>query len=177
VRITAKRAGTSSRFAAACRKEIFGKIDEQRVVLSRLGEIVRRDLLRISEHFPYATIREFVVMPNHVHAIIGLEVGARYIVPFSERARTPEHFSGPVEGSIPTIVRTFKAAVTRDAKRESGINGEIWQRNYYEHVLRDGEEYARASRYIFENPLRWESDRENAAREKQGKQVVVGVWE
>ena len=104
-------------------------------------------------------------MPNHFHGIIGLTVGARYIVPFDRRARTPERFQKPVKGSIPTIVRTFKAAVVRQAKREFGINGTaIWQRNYFERVLRDGKEYADASRYILENPQRWNSDKENQNR-------------
>ena len=103
-----------------------------------------------------------MVMPNHMHGILGLTVGARYIVPFDREARTPEKFQKPVKGSIPTVVRTFKAAVARRAKKELGISSnEIWQRNYFERVLRDGKEYADASRYILENPQRWEWDREN----------------
>jgi REP element-mobilizing transposase RayT len=147
---------------AAQRRNVFGKIDKERVVLSSLGEIVRACWVEIPEHFANASVREFVVMPNHIHGIIGLTVGARYIVPLDQRARTLEEFQKPVKGSIPTIVRTFKAAVARRARKELGIvSDEIWQRNYFERVLRDGKEFADASWYILENPQRWEWDKEN----------------
>jgi REP element-mobilizing transposase RayT len=147
------------------RREIFGKVENDQAVLSSLGEIVRACWVQIPEHFPAATLKEFVVMPNHLHGIIGLTVGARYIVPFVRTARTPERFQKPVKGSIPTIVRTFKAAVARQARKELGVQDDpIWQRNYFERVLRDGKEYADASRYILENPQRWEWDKENQER-------------
>jgi len=70
-----------------------------------------------------------------------------------------------VKGSIPTIVRTLKAAVARQAKKELGMEDDaIWQRNYFERVLRDGKEYADASRYILENPQRRDWDKENQNR-------------
>ena len=112
-------------------------------------------------------------MPNHVHGIIALdalprpsaltaEVGARYIVPFGEAARNTESFQKPTKASIPTIVRSFKAAVTRMAgERFGGPRNKLWQRNYFEHVLRDGKEYSDASRYILENPKKWEWDKQN----------------
>lgn len=150
---------------AANKKSIFGKIENGRAVLNRLGEMIRACWIRIPKHFAYASIKEFVVMPNHLHDIIALSVGARYIVPFDRKARTPERFQKPVKGSIPTIVRTFKAAVARQARKELGIDGSgIWQRNYFERVLREGQDYADVSRYIVENPMRWEWDEENPGR-------------
>jgi REP element-mobilizing transposase RayT len=150
---------------AAERRNVFGKIDEGRAFLSLLGEIARACWVQIPAHFPAASLKEFVVMPNHLHGIIGLTVGARYIVPLDLSARRPERFKKPVKGSIPTIVRTFKAAVARRAKKELGMDGgDIWQRNYFERVLRDGKEYTDASKYILENPMRWEWDEENKDR-------------
>jgi REP element-mobilizing transposase RayT len=147
---------------AARRRSIFAEIDNGRVVLSPLGGIVHACRFEIPEHFPSVSLQEFVVMPNHLHGIIGLTVGARYIVPVDRRVRTPERFQKPVKGSIPTIVRTFKAAVARRARKELGSgSNDIWQRKYFERVLRDGKEYADTSRYILENPQRWEWDKEN----------------
>jgi putative transposase len=152
---------------AAERRNIFGQVVGGRVLLSPLGEICSKCLLGISEHFGHASVREYVVMPNHLHAILTLEVGARYIVPGVRGTRTPERFRKPVAGSVPTMVRTFKAAVTRQASRElRWAGGEIWQRNYFERILRDGKEYAEANRYVVENPLRWEWDRENLDRKQ-----------
>ena len=170
---------------AAGRKQIFGRIDSDRTVLSPLGEIVRQCRIQIPAHFQQASLAEFVVMPNHMHGIIALHskirngearVGARYIVPSSVEAHTPERFQKPVRDSIPTIVRTFKAAVTRAAKKSLGWEGEIWQRNYFERVLRGGKEYATASRYILENPMRWKWDRENAKREVASNDETTSQW-
>jgi len=152
---------------AAFRRNILGAVEDRKVVLSPLGEIVRSCWMRIPEHFPNATINEYVIMPNHLHGIIALGVGARYIVPSDPEARARERFQKPTRGSIPTIVRTFKAAVTRNARNELKFGNQmIWQSNYYERVLRDGREVAIAVRYIAENPARWTWDEENAEREK-----------
>ncbi len=156
---------------AAKQKSIFGKIENGRTVLNPLSEIIRACWIGIPQHFAHASIKEFIVMPNHLQGIVTLSVGARYIVPFDREARTPERFQKPVKGSIPTIVRTFKAAVARQARKELGIDGRsIWQRNYFERVLREGQDYADVSRYIVENPMRWEWDEENPRRRVEPKE-------
>ena len=75
-------------------------------------------------------------------------------------ASTMDKFGQPTVGSLSTIVRTFKAAVTRRAGIELS-SGNIWQRNYYEHVLRDQVDYERIAGYILDNPINWENDEEN----------------
>lgn len=147
------------------RKSIFGRIEKGRTLLNELGNIVQECWVAIPEHFPTAELKEFVVMPNHLHGIIVLKVGVRYIVPSDPRARNIESFQIPTKGTIPTIVRAFKAAVTRKAGENFGAAcSDIWQRNYFERVLRDGQEYADASRYILENPQKWEWDKQNSQR-------------
>jgi len=155
---------------AAYRRNIFGAADEGNVILSPLGEIVRNCWVQIPEHFPAAMINEYVIMPNHLHGIIALGVGARYIVPCDPAARIREQFQKPTRGTIPTIVRTFKAAVTRSARGVLKIRDQmIWQSNYFERALRDGKEVSLAKRYIVENPARWSWDEENAEREKESR--------
>jgi len=149
---------------AAERRNILGKIENGKVALSGLGEIVSRCWIQIPKHFSAARMEEFVVMPNHLHGIIGLTVGARYIMPSHQRTRNTEGFQKPTRGSVPTIVRAFKAAATLEAKKSLGWKIELWRKNYFERVLRDGKEYADASRYILENPARWEWDKENRDR-------------
>ena len=112
--------------------------------------------MEVPVHFANVELDAFVVMPNHVHGMIHLK---RRI---SDGQGCQEQFGKPVGFSIATILRTFKAAVTRDARRILGKPGiEVWQRNYYERVVRDGKEYADTYRYICENPLRWDADKEN----------------
>ncbi len=131
------------------RKCLFGDIIDGEIKLSRFGEIAR------AEWFKTAALRsnvklstdEFMVMPNHIHGIVRIEtdaepcsasVGAR-------RRRAPtEGFGKPVSGSIPTIVRAYKSAVTYAINQCRGTQGmHIWQRNYYEHAIRDQADYAR----------------------------------
>jgi REP element-mobilizing transposase RayT len=141
-------------------------------------EIIRECWVAIPEHFALAELKEFVMMPNHLHGIIFLGVGARYIVPLDRTARQTESFQSPTQATIPTIVRAFKAAVTRKAGERMGSAGrDIWQRNYFERVLRNGQEYADASRYILENPIKWEWDKQNLARKDLPSGAVGGKFE
>jgi putative transposase len=73
-----------------------------------------------------------------------------------------ERFGKPVSGSIPTIVRSFKSVVTKNINELRHTTGaSIWQRNYFEHVIRDEESLNRIRQYILDNPARWDFDREN----------------
>jgi len=78
------------------------------------------------------------------------------------RAPTPtiEQFGKPTVGSLPTILRTFKAAVTRRASRELD-SANIWQRNYYEHIIRNQTDFERIAGYTLANPANWDTDEEN----------------
>jgi hypothetical protein len=78
------------------------------------------------------------------------------------KTATTEQFGKPVIGSIPTIVRTYKAAVTLRLGREFNITG-IRQRNYHEWVMRDQAGWDRIHRYIEANPSKWAEDRQNPA--------------
>jgi len=105
----------------------------------------------------------YVIMPNHIHGIVRIEDGSRRGT--ARRAPTFEQFGRPLRGSLPTLVRAFKAAAT---KRLGEIRGSarasLWQRGYYEHVIRDDESLERVREYIVNNPLRWDLDRENPGR-------------
>ena len=134
---------------------IFGKVEERKVRLSRIGEIARELWLGIPSHFYEVTVEPFVVMPNHLHAILTIRRRARHAVPLQEEHH-PEGFRKPVEGSVPTIIRSYKSAVTKRVRETlQGKTMDVWQSNYFERVLRDGKEFGDASRYILENPLRW----------------------
>jgi len=140
---------------------LFGNIENGEMHLSALGMIVREEWFKTAILRPYVHLfeEEFVIMPNHVHGIIWLIddelVGVR-------RRRTPteEQYGKPVVGSIPTILRAFKSSVTYRAGRELYIT-KIWQRNYYEHIIRDQNDLENIANYIQSNPYNWENDAEN----------------
>ena len=140
---------------------LFGRVESGRMDLSPIGEIVRACWVEISNHFPGVNADIFVVMPNHVHGVLAIEERARRAVPLRDEERF-EEFRKAVPGSVPTIVRNYKAAVTRLVRDTTGNRGmQVWQSNYFEPVLRSGEELANASRYIQENVAMWHLDKHN----------------
>ena len=128
--------------------------------MNSLGDIVRQEWFRTAVLRSNVELfdNEFMVMPNHIHGIIRIlddEVGAR-----RRRAPTEEQFGKPAEGSLPTIIRSFKSAVTYRANHELK-SAKIWQKNYYEHIIRDQTDYERIAGYILTNPENWDVDEEN----------------
>ncbi len=152
------------------RGHVFGEILNGEMKLNAWGEIAR------AEWFKTAALRdnvelydeEFVVMPNHVHGIIWLNenVGAlRRNIPVNvvEIKRAEQHSVPTVKpDSLGAIVRAYKSAVTYAINGlEKSRGGVIWQRNYYEHIIRNEKELNTIARYIYYNPFNWQLDRDN----------------
>jgi REP element-mobilizing transposase RayT len=142
------------------REPLFGGIVNGEMQLSAMGRIADEHWRAIPEHFPNVELGAYVVMPNHVHGII-INNGSRGTI---YRAPT-EQFQKPVTGSIPTIIRTYKASVTRRIQKEVyGLDvssPNVWQRNYYEHIIRSDEDHHRIHLYIESNIDNWVNDEEN----------------
>ena len=138
---------------------LFGEIVDGEMQLNNSGQIAKAAWDELPARFPSVRLDAFIVMPNHVHGII--MVGAQFIAPSDGFGATNQG----VMNHAPTlgeIVRTYKAASTR-LIRQAGTPDFAWQRNYYEHIVRDEESLNRIRRYILDNPARWEFDRENPA--------------
>ncbi len=136
---------------------LFGEIKNGEMTLSDFGVIADECWRAIPAHFPSVELGAHIVMPNHVHGIIVIHDnrgGAIY------RAPTVERFGKPTVGSLPTIIRTYKAAVTRTIGPQHNATT-IWQRNYYERIIRTDREMDNIWRYIEINPAHWEDDEEN----------------
>ena len=138
---------------------LFGDITQGIIYLSKLGEIARQELEQLSLKFSRIHLDVFVVMPNHIHVLITISASDAAM-----QSANTEAFRHPVPGSIPTVVRAYKAAVTRRAamRRDNPLS-EVWQRNYYEHVVRTEKEKEQIYAYIVSNPDRWGADDENPA--------------
>jgi len=142
---------------------LFGDIIGEESRLNEVGRIVEACWSEIPHHFPNVDLDEYVVMPNHLHGILVLL--DQDCKGTACRAPTAEQFTRPTPMSIPTIVRSFKAAVTRYVHLTHRLStASIWQRNYYEHVIRDDRSLDRIREHILTNPLRWALDRENPNR-------------
>jgi REP element-mobilizing transposase RayT len=143
---------------------IFGEIIQGEVVLSNLGEIARKEIERLPHRFSAIAIDGFVVMPNHIHILITISEDGMANIQGSTEA-----FKQPVPGSIPTIVRSYKAAVTQriSAMRDTPVS-EVWHHNYYEHFVRNENEREKIFLYLIANPAQWDSDEENPAGKSKG---------
>jgi putative transposase len=146
----------------------FGEVADDRMRLNARGETVVECWSQIPEHFPGCELDEFVAMPNHVHGILLIVeqedkrvqgAGAACCAPTNTPVR------GVVRpGSLSAVIRSFKAAVSRQINAAGDSPGEVlWQRNYYEHIIRNEDELNQIRQYIAENPLKWSVDRENVA--------------
>ncbi len=142
---------------------LFGKVVGQDVTLNQYGEMVQEAWQNTETIRPNVSLDAFVVMPNHLHGIIVL-VGAtrRVALPNSNPPK------GPLPGSIGAIIGQFKSTTTKQANRVRGVEGpSLWQRNYYEHVIRNERALNKVREYIENNPLRWAEDQENPVNWKR----------
>jgi putative transposase len=116
-------------------------------------------------HFSNVTVDVFILMPNHFHGFVVIHENDDILVGAEHAPPLPIHFEPHVTpGSLGAIVRSFKSAVSRQARIELGQTN-IWQRNYYEHIIRSDLEHARIVDYIQANPINWLTDDENPHRE------------
>ena len=146
---------------------LFGEIINEEMILNVFGKIADECWRAIPDHFPNVELGAYVIMPNHVHGIIVITNGETIIGATPRRGtiyRAPteniEQFGKPVKESLPTIIRTYKAAVTRIIGREHNATS-IWQRNYYEHIIRDEKDLQNKTDYINANLSLWDDDENN----------------
>ena len=150
------------------RKCLFGKIENDEMILNDAGKMIDNWWQKIPEKFPDIILDEYVIMPNHFHAIVE-NVGANpRVCPSPSDINEP----GQTQGSAPTggtflysIIQWFKTMTTNEYIRnvkELGwepFDKKVWQRNYHEHIIRDQQAYLKISEYIRTNPLRWMEDK------------------
>jgi putative transposase len=138
---------------------LFGEVVDGRTCPNACGQIAQNCCAELPVHFDHARVDTCLVMPNHFHAIIVLL--GQSPASGSRAAWREEQFGKPVRGSLPTMMRSLKSAVSKAINELRGTPGEsVWQRGYYEHVIRDERELNEHRRYILENLLRWSLHRD-----------------
>lgn len=154
------------------RECIFGMVEGNQIRINEIGELVVICWLKISSHFDNTNLDEFVLMPNHLHGIVVIEEPhgrgeASHMIDLETKDQdfgdaSPQHPIGTPPGSIGAIIQNFKSISTRKVNSlyfEPG--NKIWQRNYYERIIRNDRELNTIRQYIRDNPLNWELDKEN----------------
>lgn len=156
-------------FITVCAHErecLFGEIVGGEMRLSEAGQVVRSVWNGLPSHYPNVELDAFVVMPNHFHGIMVLTdtlvVGAALAPP--QKNQDPDINQGAAS-SAPTlaaVVRAFKSMSAVVVNRLIERSGRpAWQRNYYEHAVRNDDDLAAIRQYIEANPANWQDDKEN----------------
>jgi len=141
------------------RQCLFGAIVDGAMRLNEFGEIVCDEWLKTEIIRPRVQLDVFVIMPNHIHGIIIVNDVDGCCRGTLQRAPTIEQFGKPTSDSIPTIIRLFKSATTKRINEYRNTPAvSVWQRNYYEHIIRNEIELNEIREYILYNPLNWETD-------------------
>jgi len=149
------------------RQFLFGEVEDGAMRLNETGKIADECWRAIPVHFGNVELDAFVVMPNHIHGIIVIaDVGATHASPL-QRA-SPMTRNGPKRRSLAAIIGSYKSGVSKRINEicatdvgATHASPLLWQRNYYEHIIRDEAERGRVREYIEMNPARWAEDREN----------------
>jgi putative transposase len=159
---------------SAGKRPVFGSIRGESIVLSRAGEIVRCEWIALVERFARLVLDEFVIMPNHLHGVLAFVGYAGGACPAPMTTNTTTKPGGasldPKGGASPSptlfdVIGAFKSISTIKVNKLLGRRGvPLWQRSYYEHIVRTGEDLRKIQRYISENPLMWSLDPENPNR-------------
>jgi putative transposase len=150
-------------FVTVCtrrRKCLFGEIGEGKVVLSEMGKIVGREWRISADIRREIDLDTFVVMPNHLHGIVAI----RYHHPVGATGRSPLHsqYHTLPPKTLGSFIAGFKSSVTKQINHLRAAPGRpVWQRNYYEHVIRNETDLEEIREYIQNNPLKWLKDEDH----------------
>ncbi|MDQ6953464.1 MAG: hypothetical protein Q9M15_08055 [Mariprofundaceae bacterium] len=152
------------------RLHLFGEIVNDNMVLNDAGNMIKKLWREISNHFKNTRLHEYIIMPNHIHGIIEISsVGA----PLVGAQNDGQFQNGQPQGIAPTcktigdIVGAFKSLTTNEYIKMVKQNilqpfdKRIWQRSYWEHIIRNDNEYTHIVQYIMDNPQTWAMDQLN----------------
>ena len=190
-------AGAGAYFVTICaqnRECLFGEIVDGKMLLNDAGRMVETVWDQLPIRFPHLELDEFIVMPNHIHGILvshrtqtGDHKDRPYMAPDTvgyrksgeQKVRPDGRPHGTLPGTVGRVVQAFKSITTHEyvhGVKQYGwrrFNGKLWQRNYYEHVIRNDNELNRIREYIATNPARWKTDQENPdATDRRGEPCV-----
>jgi len=138
------------------------------MILNDVGKMVEKWYYELENKFSDIKCNEIIVMPNHTHFIIH-NVGADLRVCPDDKIsgeisqEQGEHIGSPLRAIIQWFKTMTTNAYIRGVKNNNwkSFDGKLWQRNYWDHIVRDGNEYNRIAQYIINNPIKWKNDKLN----------------
>ncbi len=152
-------------FVTICTKnmiEYFGEIRNNNMIINKYGLIVRKQWIWLEKHFKYVHLDEFVIMPNHMHGI--LEIKPNVGTNSDLSLQSNQNIKNPKIKikSLSELIGAFKTTSSKQIHLED-LTEFIWQRSFYEHIVRNYESLERIRLYIQNNPAIWIRDRNRIA--------------
>ncbi|MDO8519330.1 MAG: transposase [Deltaproteobacteria bacterium] len=143
-------------FVTICARDracLFGRVIGGKMEMNEAGKNIESVWKRLPERFPQIKLDEFVIMPNHIHGILIIDgVGAIHELPLPRRRQM----------TLPMAMGFLKMNTSKHINNWRKTPGlPVWQRNYYEHIIRDERDLVKIREYIANNPLKWDEDPEN----------------
>ncbi|HRP02760.1 MAG TPA: transposase [Candidatus Kapabacteria bacterium] len=135
------------------RANLFGHIENGKMILNDAGIMVENEWLKLPERYKNIQLHEYVVMPNHFHAILEINTQNENITVGATKNKTV----GDMVGAFQSIV-TVKYIHGVKQNNWERFDGKLWQRNYFEHIIRNDKAYQQISEYIINNPQNWDND-------------------
>lgn len=168
-------------FVTICIKNrecLFGEIANGQMILNDPGKMVEIEWIKLPKRFKNIELHEYIVMPNHFHAILeirrdnprgypieGQPQGiAPTIAPTTIPTETKNKTLGDIIGAFESITTVEYIRGVKNNNWQP-FDGKLWQRNYWEHIIRNEQEYYRISQYIINNPSKWNDDKFNPNKE------------
>jgi REP element-mobilizing transposase RayT len=160
-------------------QNVFGRIENGKMITSPFGQIANEQWFELPKRFPYVQLDAFIVMPKHVHGVLLMDycnspgiietyVGAGF-TPALDNNNIPTQNNKATARlaptTIPNIIGAYKSLVLQHALQYIKTNcpdtilGKLWQRGYYDHIIRDYQAYEKITDYIANNPVKWDDDK------------------
>jgi len=136
------------------REMLFGEIIDKKMKLNEVGEMIKSFYLNLENRYENIKCHEYVIMPNHIHFIIEILGKEESMAPMGGASTK----LGDIIGSFKSLT-TVKYIENVKLKKWKSFDRRIWQKNYYEHIIRDEKDYERISNYINNNPINWNEDK------------------
>jgi putative transposase len=167
-------AGSGTYFVTICtvgREMLFGEIRGGGMAMNEFGWLAWEEWEKSAELRPWISLDDFVVMPNHLHGLVTISPDDDRGSDDNPSVGSRAHIDAPLRRkprSLGTFVGGFKGATTAQINTMRETPGTpVWQRNYYERIVRDEQMRDRIRTYIEYNPLQWSLDRENPDRDRE----------
>jgi len=149
------------------RECIFGDVVDGEMQLNGYGEVAGESWIWLSRQYGYVDIDKWVVMPNHMHGIVIINNSSRG----GSRTAPTETIKRKSLGRLIGAFKTVSSKQINQIRKNPGVP--LWQRNYYEHIIRNDDELNRIREYIVNNPAQWAEDEENPVNMTKGLVVAV----